>query len=91
MTSVPQNSKGPSMRQPFTTPAESYAQTYQHLKISAKHVINNESSIPEGLNIKERIGKLVLMWLRIYATHHNEKHLLQSFSTEGSPVNCDPE
>ena len=88
--SVPQTSKGPSMRQPSTTPDESFAQTSQHLKISENHAINNESSIPEWLNTKERIGKLGLIWPRTYTTHHCAKTLLQSFSTKGHPVNCDP-
>ena len=90
MTSFPHNSKGPSLRQPSTTPDDSYAQTSQHLKISAKQVIKNESSISEGLNIKERIGNLVLMWPRIYATHHRAKPLMKLFSTEGFPINCGP-
>ena len=55
MTSVPQTSKGTSPRQPSTTSADYFAQTPQHLKISSKQAINNKSSIPEGLNIKERI------------------------------------
>ena len=77
MTSVPQTLKGPSMRQPLTTPANYFAQIPQHLKLSAKKVINNEISILEGLNIKERIGKLGLMWPRTYATHNFAKTLLQ--------------
>ena len=91
MTSVPQTSRGGSLRQPSTTPDNSFSQKSQHLKISAKKAINNEFSIPEGMNIKERIGKLGLMWPRTYITRHHEKSLLQSFSTEGCPFNCDPE
>ena len=79
MTSVHHTSKGISTRQLSTTPAESFAQKYQHLKILAKKAINNDSSIPEGLNIKERICKLELMWTRTYTNHHRAKHLLQSF------------
>ena len=90
MTSVPQTSKGPSTRQTSTTPAESFSHTSQHLKIPAKQAINNNSSIPEGVNIKERIGNMGLMWSRTYATHHCEKPLLQLFSTKGCPVNCGP-
>ena len=90
MTSVPQTSKGPSLKQPSTAPADSFAHTPQHLKISVKQAINNKSSIPEGLNIKDRIFKMELMWPRTYATLHHAKPLLQSFSTEGCPVNCGP-
>ena len=39
----------------------SLAQTYQDLKISAKQAINNESSTTDGLSIKEKIGKLLLI------------------------------
>ena len=77
MTSVPQTSKGTSLRQPPTEPADSFAQTSKHLKISAKQAINNKKYIPEGMNIKEMIGNMVLMWPRTYATHHGAKPLLQ--------------
>ena len=90
MTSVPQTSKGPSLRQPSTTPADSFSQTSQHLKISAKQAINNERSIRKGLNIRDVIGKLGLMWLHTYATHHCEKPLLQPLYTQGCPVICGP-
>ena len=30
------------------------------------------------------------MWTRTYATHHRAKPIIQSFSTEGYPVNCGP-
>ena len=82
MTPVPQTSKGPSLRQPSTTPADSLAKISQHLKISVKQAIRNKISILEGLNIKERIGKLVFMWLFTCTTHHHKKTLLKSFSTE---------
>ena len=78
------------MRQPSTTPADSYTQTFQHLKISAKQAIKNESSIPERLNIKEIIGNLGLMCLHTYDTYHLEKPLLQLLYTEVCPVNCGP-
>ena len=90
MTSVPQNSKGPSLRQQHITPSDSYNQTSQHLNISVNQAINKNSSIPEGLNIKERIGNMGLIWPRTYATRHSEKPLLQLLSTEGCPVNCGP-
>ena len=90
MTSAPETSKGPSLRQPYITPSDSYDHTSQHLKISLKHAINNNSSIPEGLNIKEIIGKMGLIWQRTYATHHRVKPLLQLLYTEGCPVNCGP-
>ena len=72
MTSVPNTEKGLSLKLPSTTHADSFAQTSQHIKISAKQTMSNESSIPEGMNIKDRIGNLGLMWPRIYATHHSE-------------------
>ena len=77
MTSVFQTSQGPSLKQPPTTPADYFAQTSQHLKVSSKQAISNEISIPEGLNTKERIGELRLMWPLTYATHHRAKYLLQ--------------
>ena len=69
---------------------KSLAQTCQYLKISANQKINNESSIPDVLNIKEKIGMMGIMWPRMYATRHLTKYLLQSFSTEGYTVNCGP-
>ena len=91
MTSFPHTSKVLSPRQLSTTPAESFAQKFQHLRISAKKAINNDRSILEGLNIKYRIGNMRLMWLCTCASNHLEKPLLQSFSTEGCPINCGPE
>ena len=87
---IPQTSKGPSLRQPSTTPADSFTQKPQHLKILVNQAINTESYIPEGLNIKEIIGNLGLMWPLIYTTHHCEKIILQQFSTGGCPINCGP-
>ena len=79
MTSVPQTSKGPSLRQPSTTPADSFTQTIQHLKIASKQAINKKIFIPEGLNIKERIGNLGLMWPRTYATKNCSKIFYNRF------------
>ena len=90
ITPLHHDSKGPSLRQPSTKPADSFIHTSQNLKISANQAINNEIYIPEGLNIKERIGKLGLMWPRTYATKNRAKPLLQSLSTEVSPFNCGP-
>ena len=52
--------------------------------------IKNESSIPEGLNIKERIVKFGIMWPCTYATHHHAKPHLRLLSTEGCPASCGP-
>ena len=88
MTSVPNMEKGTSLKLPSITPADSFYQTSQHIKISENQAISNKSSLPEGLNIKEIICKLGLMWSCTYANHHRKKPLLQPFSTEGCPVNC---
>ena len=90
MPSFHQTSKGTSPRQPSTTPSGYFSQNSQHIKISAKQAINNESSILEGMNIKERIGNLGLICLRTYATRHRAKPILQSLSTEVCPVNYQP-
>ena len=79
MISVPNTEKGLSLKLPSTTHADSFAQTSQHLKISVNQEISNEISIPEGLNIKERIGNLGIMWPRTYDTHHRAKPLLIFF------------
>ena len=90
MTPVPKTAKGNSLKLPSTIPADSFAQTSQHLKISANQAISNKISIAEGINSKDRIGKLRIMWHITYSTHHCEKYLLQSFSTYVSPVNSGP-
>ena len=67
--SAPPNSK-PLLLQHVELPAKSnintLAQTSQNLKIWAKQAMDENISIPDGLIIKENIGKLGLMWLSAY-------------------------
>ena len=46
MTSFPKTEKGYSLKLPYTTPADFFAQASKHLKISSNHSISNKSSIP---------------------------------------------
>ena len=57
-------------------------------KKSIKNTIAVESVIISGLLIKERIGKKGLMSPKIYSHNHTAASLLQTYATQGCPVDC---
>ena len=66
------------------------AATADEIKKATKDAIKKEATIPEDIPIKERIGKLGLMWPRTHAKQHPAAKLLQEFSTQGCPADCGP-
>ena len=70
-----------------TLPPEAMAKEIKH---ATKAAIQNEATIPEDIPIKERIGKIGLMWPRLHAKHHPAAKMLQTFSTQGCPADCGP-
>ena len=57
-------------------------------KAHQAEAIKNEIAIPDGLQIKEKLGKQGLMWPRTHSLHHAAAPLLQGYATNGCPVNC---
>ena len=57
-------------------------------KAHQTEAIENEIAIPDGLHIKEKLGKQGLMWPRTHSLHHAAAPLLQGYATNGCPVNC---
>ena len=66
------------------------AATQKEIKLATKEAIRREPTIPEDLPIKEKIGKIGLMWPHTYALQHPAVPLLQKFSTTGCPTDCGP-
>ena len=51
-------------------------------------LLNNPSTFPPEVSVKEKIGKLVLMWPRNYALDHPAIPLLFEYTQHGCPVDC---
>ena len=66
----------------------SAAQTWEERNKASKSAIKDEITIPEVLPIKERIGKIGLMWPRTYALNHPAAPLLDRYALKGCPVGC---
>ena len=66
------------------------AATAKEIVMATRNAIKREPTIPEDIPIKERIGKIGLMWPRTHAMKHPAVPLLQKFSTEGCPADCGP-
>ena len=64
------------------------AATQKEINLATKEAIKREPTIPEDLPIKEKIGKLGLMWPCTYALQHPAMPLLQKFLTKGCPADC---
>ena len=66
------------------------AATAKEIVLATTKAIRTEATIPEDIPIKERIGKIGLMWPRTHALNHPATPLLQEFSTKGCPADCGP-
>ena len=62
----------------------------KEIKQATRAAIQKEATIPEDILIKERIGKIGLMWPWMHAKTHPATKMLQTFSMQGCPVDCGP-
>jgi hypothetical protein len=53
--------------------------------------LNSAHTFPTEIPVKEEVGKLGLMWPRSYAAFHRATPLLNSYATNGCPVQCGPD
>jgi hypothetical protein len=61
------------------------------LQKNIEQELKNNENFPPEIAVKDKIGKLGLMWPTNYADFHCAMPLLNSYAKDGCPADCGPD